>query len=83
MDKVSMNTETTLSDNAQLIIDGYWTLCSGGEAVEAAIGDYLSRTSDPEMLPWSFDGERPATPYDFMEAIMEVIAYFRLKGEVM
>jgi hypothetical protein len=75
-----MNTETTLSDNAEAIIQGYWTLCSGGEAIEAAIGDYLSRDSEN---PWSFDGEGTTTPEEFLEAIVEVIAFFRYRGEVM
>lgn len=75
-----MNTKLTLSDNAEAIIQGYWTLCSGGEAIEAAIGDYLSRDSEN---PWSFDGETATTPEDFLEAIVEVITFFRLKGEVM
>ena len=78
-----MNTNTnTLSPIAEAIVDGYWTLCSGSEAVQYAIEDYLSRTPESGMVPWSPDGESIVTPEEFLTAIVEVLEYFRAKGEV-
>ena len=78
-----MNTNTnTLSPIALAIVDGYWTLCSGGEAVQAVIEDFLSRTPESGMLPWSHDGESIVTPEEFLTAIVEVLEFFRVKGEV-
>jgi hypothetical protein len=73
-----MNMETKqLSDIAQAIIDGYWTLCSGKEAIQYAIDDYLSRTDDS----WSHDGETPVSPQEFLLAISEVMDFFDLTSE--
>lgn len=71
-------TQANISELASLILDGYWTLCSGGEAIEYAISDYLSRTPESGMLPWSPNGEEPATsPLEFLSAIEELIGWFR------
>lgn len=75
-------TQANISELASLILDGYWTLCSGGEAIEYAISDYLSRTPESGMLPWSPNGEEPTPPLEFLSAIEELIVYFREKGEV-
>ena len=70
-------TQANISELASLILDGYWTLCSGGEAIEYAISDYLSRTPESGMLPWSPNGEEPTPPLEFLAAIEELIAWFR------
>ena len=72
-----------LSPIAEAIVDGYWTLCSGGEAIEYVISDYLSRTPDSGMLPWGIDEDTPVSPLEFLSAIEELIVWFREKGEVL
>lgn len=77
-----MNMETKqLSPIAEAIIDGYWTLCSGKEAIQYAIDDYLSRTPESGMLEWSPNGETPVTPQEFLLAISEVMDFFDLTSE--
>ena len=75
--------QTKLSPIAEAILDGYYTLCSGLEAIEAAISDYLSRTPDSGMLPWGIDEDTPVDPLEFISAIEELIVWFRNKGEVL
>ena len=82
-DRISlMKTNTTISELASLILDGYWTLCSGGEAIEAAISDYLSRTPDSGMLPWGIDEDTPVSPLEFLSAIEELIGWLRENGSL-
>lgn len=68
-----------LSPLATQILDGYYTLCDGSEAIQYAIDDYLSRTPESGALPWSPDGETPVTPQEFLSAIHELISYFDLR----
>lgn len=68
-----------LSCLATQILDGYYTLCDGAEAIQYAIEDYLSRTPESGMCPWSPDGETPVTPQEFLSAIHELISYFQLQ----
>ncbi|MCG3772604.1 MAG: hypothetical protein JW384_03819 [Nitrosomonadaceae bacterium] len=75
--------QANLSPIAEAILDGYYTLCSGGETIEYVISDYLSRTPDSGMLPWGIDGETPVSPLEFLSAIEELIVWFRNKGEVL
>jgi hypothetical protein len=71
-----------LSPLAQDILEGYYILCDGAEALESAIYDYLSRTPDSGMLEWSADGETPVSPQEFLSAIAELISYFQLKETI-
>ena len=75
-------TQANISELASLILDGYWTLCSGGEAIEYAISDYLSRTPESGMLPWSPNGEEPTSPLEFLSAIEELIGWLRENGSL-
>lgn len=77
-----MDMETKqLSHIAQAIIDGYWTLCSGKEAIQFAIDDYLCRTPESGAAPWSHDGETPVSPQEFLSAISEVMDFFDLTSD--
>jgi hypothetical protein len=75
--------QANLSPIAEAILDGYWTLCSGGEAIEYAISDYLSRNAEFGDIPWGLDENTPVSPLEFLSAIEELIEWFREKGEVL
>jgi len=77
---MSMETKE-LSPIAQAIIDGYWTLCSGKEAIQYAIDDYNARTPESGALPWSHDGETPVSPQEFLSAISEVMDFFAFDSD--
>jgi hypothetical protein len=79
--KLILMNRNELSPLADAILDGYWTLCSGKDAIQFAIGDYLSRTPESGMLPYTMDGETPVTPEEFMLAISEVLDYFDFTSE--
>jgi hypothetical protein len=79
--KLILMNRNELSPLAEAILDGYWTLCSGKDAVQFAIGDYLSRTPESGMSPYTMDGETPVTPEEFMLAISEVLDYFDFTSE--
>ena len=71
-----------LSPLAQNILDGYYILCDGAEALESAIYDYLTRTTDSGMLEWRIDEDTPVSPLEFLSAVAELISYLKLKETI-
>lgn len=67
-----MKTEAELSDLAEGILDGYFTLCTPAQAISFAIGEFLER---PEDNPFTYNDEI-VTAEQMLSATDELINHF-------
>lgn len=66
-----------LSDLAFALVEGYHTMTmTGSETIQVIIDDFLSRTPESGMMPFTIDGEIPVTAEQLLLAISELHDYF-------